>query len=152
MAKYIARRAALLGWADIPGGNDVIRDLSPTCVAIKSIDGSQVFEPVNVHPELADAIFRLDERSVTTMSSEITASIIATIPAQQKSVTVEHTGARIPVMTSFKDVTSALVYSSRACIVRNEGLMLVWSDDPATLINVCSDVEKQLLGMVNSSV
>lgn len=75
-------------------------------------------------------------------------SIISTTASGQKSVTVEQTGARIPIVASLDDVNAGLGHSARCCIVQKENLMLVWSEDPASIINVGNDVEKQLLGMV----
>jgi hypothetical protein len=102
-----------------------------------------------VNPTLAKSILDLDEFVVLTMSSQITAGIIGLINPQQKSLIVEQNGHRLPILTSLGDVTSAISYSSRACIIRKEKLILVWSDSPDTMIDVGQDVEKQLLNLVS---
>lgn len=122
---------------------------SPVCVAFKTWEEEYVFEPSEVSPALVKAIRRLDEVVILAMSSEITKSLIESTSPEQKSLTIEHTGARIPIVSALEDVSSYLVHSSRACIVRQELLVLLWSDDATAIIEVGNDVEKQLLGLVS---
>lgn len=90
----------------------------------------------------------LGEVAVLTMSSNITAGIMELINPFQKSLTMEQTGHRLPIVSSLSDVTSEMGNYSRACIVSNEKLILVWSTSPETIMEVGSDVEMQLFTLV----
>lgn len=148
MAKYISQRAILLRWFEAPDEKSFTHG-SPTCVAVKAADAEHVFEPADVNPALANAVRRLDECVVLAMSSQITASVIALLTPQQKSLTVDETGARLPIVASLEDVGSVLVHATRACIVRKERIVLIWSDDLGAIMTVGNAVEKQLLGLVS---
>ncbi|KAL5351998.1 hypothetical protein ACLOAV_003862 [Pseudogymnoascus australis] len=150
IAKYISERAILLRWFEAPDEKSFAHG-SPTCVAVKVADTEHVFEPADVNPALANAIRRLDECVVLAMSSQITASVIVLLTPQQKSLAVDETGARLPIIASLEDVGSALVHATRACIVRKERIVLIWSDDPGAIMTVGNAVEKQLLGLLFNS-
>ena len=99
-------------------------------------------------PSLSAAITRLDDQAVISLSSEVTSTIIDTIAPEQRTFIIDHTGARIPIVQSLDAVHSGLVHISRTCIVLKEKVVIVWSNDAATLINVAHDVEKQFLEML----
>lgn len=80
---------------------------------------------------------------------DVVPSIIDFITPGQKSIFVEATGAQIPVANSLHDVHSDLASISNACIVVQEQVMLVWSNDSRTLVNVAHDIETQLLALVS---
>ncbi|KAJ5289634.1 Major facilitator coppper-regulated transporter crmC [Penicillium atrosanguineum] len=94
MARYLARRATLLGWFDEGEVDNGIRTWSSTCIA--------------------------------------------------KSLIVESTSARIPIVYCLNDVNSELVHFARACIIVQEKIVLVWSHDSGAILNVAFDVERQL--------
>lgn len=149
MAKHFGRRADIAAWFLQPETSSTYTD-SSVCVALKIGAGEYVLEPSAINPALRRAISRLGEIAVLSMASEITNSVIESILPEQKSVNIEHTGARIPVVSTLDDVSSYLVHSSRACIVRQDRLVLVWSDDTIAINKISNDVEKQLLGLVCS--
>lgn len=70
--------------------------------------------------------------------------LIDSILPGQKSLVVESTSARIPVVHSLNDVSSNLVHFARACIVVQEKLVLIWSHNAGTILHVAHDVERQL--------
>jgi hypothetical protein len=148
MTKSLARRATLLGWFDHSNSN-LAEDPSSVCVAIKLPDDGYTFHPAVIDPSLAKAIKRLDETAVVALSSRITARAIATIAPGQKSFVVESTSARIPVIPTLDDMDVNLTHYSRACIVLDEKIVLVWSHDATGLLNVAHDVEVQLGGQVS---
>lgn len=104
-----------------------------------------ISEPAHVNLSLADAIIRLDEPFVLAMASEVTARVMELIGTQQKSLAIQSTGNRIPILNSLDDVSSILSHCSRVCIVLYGKLVLIWSDSPSDLIEVGTDVEKKLL-------
>lgn len=101
-------------------------------------------------PLLVAAVQDLGEAAVLTMSSNITAGIMELINPFQKSLTVEQTGHRIPIVASLSDVTPEMAIYGRACILRNEQLILVWSTSSETIMDVGSDVEMQLYTLVRT--
>jgi hypothetical protein len=148
MTKSLARRATLLGWFDHSNSN-LAEDPSSVCVAIRLPDDGYTVHPAVIDPSLAKAIKRLDETAVVALSSRVTARTIATIAPGQKSFVVESTSARIPVIPTLDDVDVNLTHYSRACIVLDEKIVLVWSHDATGLLNVAHDVEVQLGGQVS---
>ncbi|KAL5327520.1 hypothetical protein ACEPPN_005219 [Leptodophora sp. 'Broadleaf-Isolate-01'] len=151
MSQAISQRATLLRWFDAPDVKFAAQGHSPTCVAIKGTESEYIFEPANVHPALSKSILALDESAVLTMSSQITSGVIGMLNPQQKSLVVDQNGHRLPILPSLDEVTSAISYSARACIVRKEQLVLVWSDSPETILDVSHDVEKQLLNILSGN-
>ena len=117
---------------------------STTCIAVRLPDDDYSFFPYNVTPSLAGAIARLDETAAVAMSSRFTATVINSIVPGQKSLIVDSTSARIPIVSCLDDVTIGLVHFSRACIVMEERLDLVWSHNASAILNVAFDVERQL--------
>ncbi|KAH7140030.1 glycosyl transferase family group 2-domain-containing protein [Dactylonectria estremocensis] len=148
VAKYIARRATLLGWFDELPAASITSGWSATCVAIKQTDGTYTYAPDDPSPNLVAAVARLDENAVVSMASEVTNTVLDTIKPDQNSLLVESTGARIPVIPSLADIHQSLVYSASSCIVAEERCVLIWSNDPNTIIGVAHNVEKQLLGFI----
>jgi hypothetical protein len=123
---------------------------SGTCIAIKSSDDGYVVQPTDVDPLLAAAVSRINNEAVMAMSSEAIISIIDAIPAHQKSLIIEATGSRIPIVPSLEDIHSELCHYSRACMVVKERVVVVWSNDPKTIINVTHHVERELLELVST--
>ncbi|KAJ3543786.1 hypothetical protein NM208_g3393 [Fusarium decemcellulare] len=148
VAKYIARRATLLGWFDEPVGAAITSGWSSTCVALKRPDGSYTYAPDDPSPDLVAAVARLDENAIVSMASEVTNSVLDSIKPDQGSVVIESTGARIPIVPRLADVHQSLVHSTTSCIVAQERCVLIWSHEPKTVINVAHNVEKQLLGFI----
>lgn len=151
MARYLARRATLLGWFDEGDVENGRGAWSTTCIAVRLPDEEYSFFPYNISPSLAGAVVRLGETAAIAMSSRFTNAIIDSIVPMQKSLIVESTSARIPVVSRLDDVTSGLVHFARACIVMQERLVLVWSHDANAILNVAFDVEKQLGRKVSCS-
>lgn len=144
IAKYIARRATLLGWFDAPDA-----DSDTTCFALKQPDGNYAYEPCIISSDLGAAIAILGENAIISMASEVTMAVVNTIEPGQVTLVVESTGARVPVVQSLSDVKRTLTQFSSSCIVLKEKCVLIWSHDPRTIINVAHNVEKQMLGYVS---
>ncbi|KAL3488155.1 glycosyl transferase family group 2-domain-containing protein [Aspergillus germanicus] len=148
MSRHLGRRATLLGWfdetqSDSQGPNPA---WSSTCVAIKLPDNSYTFTPTAVSPALSEAVHRLNEHALVSISSRITAAVLDSLTPGQKSFVVEYTGTRIPIFATLDDVQCGISHFSRACIVLRERVLLVWSHDPSTILDVAYDVEMQLSG------
>ncbi|KAJ5160387.1 uncharacterized protein N7482_007391 [Penicillium canariense] len=144
MARYLARRATLLGWFDEGEVESGLQHWSSTCIALRLPDDEYSFFPYNVNPALGDAITRLGETAAVAMSSRFTSTLIDSIMPGQKSLIVESTSARIPIVYCLNDVSSELAHFARACIIVQERLVLVWSHDAGAILNVAFDVERQL--------
>lgn len=144
MARYLARRATLLGWFDESKSDHGLQNWSSTCVAVRIFDDEYSFFPYNVNPALSDAIVRLGETSAVAMSSAFTSALIDSVAPGQKSLIMESTSARIPIVYRLDDVNPDLVHFARACIVVQERIVLVWSHDAGAILNVAFDVERQL--------
>ncbi|KAF4469506.1 hypothetical protein FALBO_3597 [Fusarium albosuccineum] len=150
VAKYVSRRATLLGFFEDPEGQSLANGFSETCVAVKSPEDKYIFQPSDINPLLALAIARIDTKAVLSMSSEVIPTIIDSIQPDQKHLYIEATGARIFIASSLEDIRPDLIANSKACIVVRERVMLVWSNNPRTIVNVAHDVETQILGLTFS--
>lgn len=95
------------------------------------------------------AVARLDENAVVSMVSEVTNQVLESIKPEQASLVIESTGARIPIVSRLADVHPSLVHSASSCIIAEERSVLIWSNEPRTIINVAHNVEKQMLGFVS---
>ncbi|KAF4984005.1 hypothetical protein FZEAL_710 [Fusarium zealandicum] len=148
VAKYISRRATLLGWFDEPASAAITSGWSSTCVALKRPDGCYTYAPDDPSPDLVAAVARLDENAVVSMMSEVTNAVLDSIKPEQASLVIESTGGRIPIIAKLADVHQSLVHSATSCIVSQERCVLIWSNDARNVINVAHSVEKQMLGFI----
>ncbi|GKU04577.1 hypothetical protein FLAG1_10110 [Fusarium langsethiae] len=148
VAKYIARRATLLGWFDEPAAAVITSGWSSTCIALKKPDGSYLYNPDDPSPDLAAAIGRINESAIVSMSSEVTNAVLDTIKPDQACLVNEDTGARIPIVASFNDIHDTLVHLTSSCIVVQERCVLIWSHEARNVLNVAHNVEKQMLGFI----
>ncbi|RGP78915.1 hypothetical protein FLONG3_2820 [Fusarium longipes] len=149
LAKYASRRATLLGWFDEPAERAVLSGFSLTGVAIKS-EESHVFQPSDVDPLLKSAVSKLDVEALISISCEALANIIGDIPPTQRSLVSESTGARIPVIPNLESVTSDMCHYSRACIVFEERIVLVWCQDPKAIMHVADHVQQEIFAMTET--
>ncbi|KAH8175129.1 glycosyl transferase family group 2 domain-containing protein [Sarocladium implicatum] len=148
VAKYIARRATLLGWFDEPAAAAINSGWSSTCIALMKPDGLYTYAPDDPNPDLVAAVARLDEKAVVSMASEVTNSIFDAIDPEQTCMVVESTGARVPIVASLAHVEKQLAHAASACIVVQERCVLVWSNEPKTVVNAAHNVEKQMLAFI----
>lgn len=125
---------------------------SATGIAVKSSGDDYVFHPLDIDPLLASTIRRLDSKAVLSISSEALMSTIDAITHDQKSLILNATGARLPVVACLDAITPEMCHYSRACIVLRERVVVVWSDDPKSIINVTHHVERELLELASCYV
>ncbi|KAF5633200.1 hypothetical protein F25303_9232 [Fusarium sp. NRRL 25303] len=148
VARYIARRATLLGWFDEPAAAAITSGWSSTCIALKKPDGTYIYNPDDPSPDLAAAVNRLNESAIVSMASEVTNSVLESIKPGQASLVNEDTGARIPIIPSLADVHETLVHLTSSCIVVQERCVLIWAHEARTVLTVAHNVEKQMLGFI----
>ncbi|KAH7245158.1 glycosyl transferase family group 2-domain-containing protein, partial [Fusarium tricinctum] len=148
VAKYIARRATLLGWFDEPAAAAITSGWSSTCIALKKPDGSYIYAPDDPSPDLVAAVNRLNESAIVSMASEVTSAVLDSLKPEQASLVNEDTGARIPIIQSFADVHESLVHLTSSCIVVQERCVLIWAHESRTVLNVAHNIEKQMLGVI----
>ncbi|EAW08577.1 uncharacterized protein ACLA_033130 [Aspergillus clavatus NRRL 1] len=146
LSRSLARRATLLGWFDQAATQSGQESQSSVCVAVKLPDDGYSFSPSNITPALSKAITRLNEMAVVALSSRVVDKGLSGILPGQKSFLVESTSTRIPIVATLDDVEPTLAHYSRACIVMEQKIVLVWSHDTAGILNVAYDVETQLGG------
>ncbi|KAK7421131.1 hypothetical protein QQZ08_010060 [Neonectria magnoliae] len=147
VAKYVSRRATLLGFFDDPEDQSLANGFSETCIAVKTSEESYVFQPNDVNPLLALAVARIDRKAVLSMTSEVIPTIIDSIRPDQSQFYIEATGTPISIAASLEEIRPDVVTSSKACIVIKERVMLVWSNNPKKIVNQAHDIETQLLNL-----
>jgi hypothetical protein len=84
------------------------------------------------------------------MASEVTTLVLASLRPGQKSLVIENTGTRIPILASFADIQQSIVQSSGSCIILAAQCVLVWSSEPKAIINVAHSIERQMLSCVSN--
>lgn len=151
MAKYVSRRATLLGFFDDPEDQSLASGFSETCIAVKASEDNYVFQPSDVNPLLALAVARIDRKAVLSMTSEVIPTIIDSIQPDQTQFYIEATGTPISIVASLEEIRPDVAANSKACIVLKERVMLVWSNNPKKIVNQAHDVETQLFNVVNIS-
>lgn len=151
MAKYLSRRATLLGFFDETEDQSGSNAMPQTGLAIKTPESDFIFQPSDVSPLFALAAARIDSKAVLSMASDVIPNIVDSLQPDQKSIYIESTGLMVPILPSFEAVNAELAATAKACILVKERVMLVWSNTPKTIVNAAHDVETQLLGMVRTS-
>lgn len=114
-----------------------------------SIDIDYVLEPANVDLQVYEAILRLRDTAVLAIVSEVTDLAFDLVKPGQRYLLINSSGARIPIVESLNDVNVHLTSAARACLIRQQNVMLVWSEDVFSLVNIGQEVQEDLMGLVS---
>jgi len=91
-------------------------------------DGSFVTHPHTLNEEVVKAVLRLDVPIAFTMSSEITAALIAQVTPEQKQLGDPRSGIVLPIVDSVELIGAGAVQVSREgfiCLCKEEQFVLV---------------------------
>lgn len=142
-----------MGWTRRSRHQPQSEDDCFTCVAVRefsSLDIDYVLEPANVDLQVYEAILRLRDTAVLSIVSEVTDLAFDLVKPGQRYLQVNSSGARIPIVESLDDVNVHLTSAARACLVRQQNVMLVWSEDVFSLVNIGQEVQEDLMGLVST--
>jgi hypothetical protein len=119
-------------------------------VAIRRANQDYVFEPDSVDPHFTAAVRSIGLPVAFSMSSDITSTVFGRIPPYQTSIAIQARGINIPVVDSLESILlrRSEIKHSPGCLVRNEGIVLLWANSVESAIANGSDVEQMLMETV----
>jgi hypothetical protein len=119
-------------------------------VAVRRLNHDYIFEPASVDQNFIVAVGSLDLPVAFSMSSNITETVLSQKSQYQTSVTIQARGISIPVVDSLSSIParSSEIKHSLGCLVRKEGIVLLWADTVERAISKGTDVEQMLMEAV----
>jgi hypothetical protein len=119
-------------------------------VAVRRLNHDYIFEPASVDQNFIVAVSSLDLPVAFSMSSNITETVLSQKSQYQTSVTIQARGISIPVVDSLSSIParSSEIKYSLGCLVRKEGIVLLWADTVERAISKGTDVEQMLMEAV----
>jgi hypothetical protein len=123
-------------------------------VAVRKQDGVRyTIEPPTMDPQVLDILRGVNAKVGLTMSSEITETLFAQVSPFQEELQI---GPRfkIPVVQSLDVLVDGLIEldpKSYACLLREERIVLLWSDTVEGILTHGADVEDKLMGLVSAN-
>jgi hypothetical protein len=119
-------------------------------VAIRRANQDYIFEPDSVDPHFMTAVRSIGLPVAFSMSSNITSMVFSRIPPYKTSITIEARGINIPVVDSLASIPlrGYEIKQSPGCLVRKDGVVLLWANTVESAISNGSDVEQMLMETV----
>ena len=119
-------------------------------VAIRRPNHDYIFEPASVDQNFIAAVGSLELPVAFSMSSNITETVLGQRSQYQTSVTIQARGISIPIVDSLSSIParSSEIKHSLGCLVRKEGIVLLWADTVERAISKGTDVEQMLMEAV----
>jgi hypothetical protein len=107
-------------------------------------------EPSDLSLPMVNAIRALGPAVGVGLASEITAAAFLQLSPYQTVLNVQPRGISIPILNSLDDVPAAAasIRGNFACMLRQEKVLLLWSNAVESILQHAADVETKLLGSV----
>jgi hypothetical protein len=147
MVQYMHKQCENSGWLNRHNSPDP----SAVGVMIKLGKDELARHPPTLNPTVIAAFESIDASIAFTMSSEITASLFRQMSPYQTDIVIQPHGILIPIVQSMQqvaDLVTANQMKGNACIVRNERVVLVWTDSIENLLPHGAELEKLLIETV----
>ena len=151
MARYLYKKVRQLNWLDL-GENAQLSDLG---VVLRRTDGGYSCEPRHVYPPLVSLADAMQLNVAFTMASQITDSLIASLPPLQRELRADSVGLVIPVVANLEEALQNLDLVRRdayVCVCRQENFVLLWSDSVQSLLAHATHIETVLISLVSRNV
>jgi hypothetical protein len=154
MVKYLYQKCADRKWLQEFGADaGIAPEESALGVAIlKSDRETYAAEPSTIDAQFLEALQIVNAKVGLTMSSEITESLFPQISPFQEHLLLSPR-LRIPILQSLEAITTKTVEldtRAYACLLREERIVMLWSDTVEGIIAHGADVEDKLMGNVQS--
>ncbi|KAL2065738.1 hypothetical protein VTL71DRAFT_3408 [Oculimacula yallundae] len=150
--RYLYQRCVDRKWLQEFGDDSgTAPEQSALGVAMRKPDGmNYATEPATVDAQFLDALRLVEARIGVTMSSEITESLFAQVSPFQAEL---HLGPRVKVpviqsLDAFLDGREEVDPKSFACLLREERIVMLWSDTVEGILAHAADVEDKLMAHV----
>jgi hypothetical protein len=155
MSQFLQRRFNEQGWLQ---PDPAARLTSPLGIVMRAedTDGEEEDTKYIAKPETVDSDLRaiseqLGLAIVFTMSSDITALVFKRVGPNDSEITLSPNNITVPVVESLKSLASDPSNVRRrdfCCFVRQEKVVLVWSNSVDEVLLHASDVETKLMSSV----
>jgi hypothetical protein len=110
-----------------------------------------VHRPRNICANLLQAVQKLGVEVAFTMSTDTTNMIFSTLSEEASYITLQD-GSQYQIVQSMADISNGLAGRVKrfqyTCLVRKEGVVLVWNDDVGVIMDHAQEVERNLLSLV----
>jgi hypothetical protein len=156
MVKYLYQKCADRKWLQEFGADaGIAPEESALGVAILKPDReTYATEPSTIDAQFLEALQIVNAKVGLTMSSEITESLFPQISPFQENLMLSPR-LQIPIVQSLEAITTKAVEldtKAYACLLREERIVMLWSDTVEGIIAHGADVEDKLMGNASSSV
>ena len=118
-------------------------------VLIRKNAGEYASEPDPVHPELLDAVKKINPGVAMTMSTEGTTAVFDVIDPGETELVFQN-GSQIQIYDSLAEIasSSAIRKFQYAALVRQERVLLVWHDDLGLILSHAMEIESRMLALI----
>lgn len=147
MVQYMHKQCASSGWLNQHSAPD------PSVIGIMMKLGNDELarQPASLNSMVIAAFESLDAAIAFTMSSDITASLFRQLSPYQTEIVIQPHGIKIPIVDSLQqvvDLANTRHMRGNACIVKDEKIVLVWTNSIDNLLPHGAELEKLLVETV----
>lgn len=155
MSQFLHRRFQEQGWLQPDPAARLAASLGTVMRAENTDDDEEetkyITKPETVDSDLRAISEQLGLAIVFTMSSDITALVFKRVGPNDSEITLSPNNITVPVVESLKSLASDTSNVRRrdfCCFVRQEKVVLVWSNSAEEVLLHASDVETKLMSSV----
>jgi hypothetical protein len=148
MVQYMHKQCESAGWLDRHDSPD------PSAIGVMMKVGNEELarQPPTLNSMVIAAFESIDASIAFTMSSNITASLFRQMSPYQTEIVLRPQGVKIPIVESLEQavtLATANKIKGNACIIRNEKIVLVWTNSVDNLLPHGAEIEKLLVETVS---
>ena len=151
MAQFLYRRFQEQGWLQQDQKAD--RSIALGIVMRIQTEDDSIFaiEPQSLDEDLQKICTRLNLAVLFTMSSDITSLLFTRISGEDSEITLSPNNITVPVVKSLRDLAhdgAGVRRRDFCCFVREQRMVLVWSNSADEVMLQGADVESKLMSSV----
>jgi hypothetical protein len=145
MVKFLYGRVAGNLWLKSTDGRQA---QEKTGVLLRKSRSNYVTAPLNISPELLAAVRKINVEVAFTMQTDTIDAVLGSLEPYQSELRLPN-GSQLQIVESFGDLMSTSIKKFQyACLIVQEGLLLVWHDDIQQILPHASLLEEKLLSLV----
>ncbi|KHE87351.1 hypothetical protein GE21DRAFT_1331802 [Neurospora crassa] len=145
MIQYLSKQIDKAGW--IPSDKNK-KTPNGYGVLYKKSRGQYVTQPEDLSQEVVACVQRLNLAVAFTMKPDMLDGILVSLRPNQSELKLMD-GSQLQIADSLNSMVPANVKKFQyACLVRQEGILLVWHDDLLQIVPTAARIEEKLLAMV----
>ncbi|KAK0636223.1 putative glycosyltransferase family 2 protein [Bombardia bombarda] len=145
MITYLNKQTVNCGW--IPAEH-ARKPLDGYGVLYRKSPRNYVTYPQNISKELLDCVSRLNLIVAITMKPDMIAGILASLSPHQRELRLMD-GSQLQIAESLSCMSETNIKKLQyACLVKHEGILLVWQNNLQQIIPTATKLEEKLLNLV----